>query len=135
MKKTFEVHFRSRFFFVAVLGGLAFTILSCSSSGSADRDEWSPRYVQVKYRSDPVDVAAPYFKPLRDRNSSFVNAAWYDSDNRYMVIVLNGVAYHYCGLGSEVWSAFSTAPSRGVYYTQAIRGRFDCRVYQAPNYP
>jgi hypothetical protein len=120
---------------VLVVAAFSFISPSCGVSESNHSDDWTPNYVDVKYRVDDVDVAAPQFEPLENLGGSFVDAAWYDAENSYMVIMLNGVAYHYCGLDSEIWIALSTATSRGGYFNQEIKGRFDCRVYPVPDYP
>ena len=96
---------------------------------------WIPNLVTVKYRPDQVDVAAPYFEWIGPIKSSLVDSAWYDETNQYMVIVLNGTAYHYCALDAGTWRRFSVAPSLGSFYQKHIRGRFDCRLIPVPTYP
>lgn len=107
-----------------------FLLIGCGSSNG-----WEPKYIIVKYRSDPVDIAAPYFEELSPRFSSLVDNAWYDSSNDYMVIVLKGVAYHYCNMGEATWEALNRASSRGSFYVGEIRGNFDCRLAPVPSYP
>ena len=105
--------------------------------GGTTRTEttWVPNFVTVKYRPDQVDVAAPNFEWIGRITSSVVDSAWYDEINQYMVIVLNGIAYHYCALDVGIWRQFSEAPSLGSFYRRYIRGRFDCRLFPVPTYP
>jgi len=93
-----------------------------------------PLWVTVKYRGTPVDVADPRFVNLGFTDSSLVDAAFYDAANRYMIAVLNGTAYHYCGVPPGVWSGFASAGSLGTYYRSRIKGGFDCRTGFVPGY-
>jgi len=93
-----------------------------------------PVWVDVKYRATPVDVADPRFTALTRTDSSLVDAAFYDAGNEYMVIVLNGTAYHYCDLPEKDWNAFINADSLGRFYRSAIKGKFDCRNRSVPQY-
>ena len=96
---------------------------------------WEPRLIDVEYRDDPVDVAAPWFESIGNRESSVVDAAWYDSTRQYLVIVLKGAAYHYCNLDRQTWTSFVDADSLGRFYTSVIRDDFDCREGIVPLYP
>jgi len=96
---------------------------------------WVPNFVAVKYRPDRVDVAAPNFEWIGPIKSLVVDSAWYDEINQYMVIVLNGTAYHYCAFDAGTWRQFSIAPSLGSFYNKHIRERFDCRLFPVPSYP
>ena len=94
----------------------------------------TPLWVTVKYRSDPVDVADPRFVYLDGGSSSVVDFAFYDADNEYMVISLNGTAYHYCGTPGDVWNEFTAAESLGSFYNTRVKGQFDCRSGFVPQY-
>jgi hypothetical protein len=96
---------------------------------------WKPLLIDVEYRDDPVDVAAPWFESLGYRESSVVDAAWYDAARQYLVIVLKGRAYHYCDLDRQTWTSFVDANSLGRFYTSVIRDNFDCRESEIPKYP
>lgn len=96
---------------------------------------WVPNLVTIKYRPDQVDVAAPNFEWIGQIESSIVDSAWYDTLNQYLVIVLAGSAYHYCGFDLRTWNLFSEAPSLGGFYHRNIKGRFDCRHFTVPSYP
>jgi hypothetical protein len=94
----------------------------------------TPVWLTVKYRSDLVDVADPRFAYLDGGSSSLVDAAFYDASNVYMIISLNGTAYHYCGMPDGVWGEFTAAESLGSFYKEQIKGRFDCRSGVVPEY-
>lgn len=91
-------------------------------------------YVVVKYRNTPVDINHQRWEKLNTSKSSFVNGAWYDSQNKYMIINLSGTNYHYCGLSSSTWSSFKSASSFGTYFNSYIKGKYDCRVNPVPGY-
>ncbi len=92
------------------------------------------QWLNIKYRPTPVDVDKPYFEYLDTSGSSFVRGAWYDKAKQYMIITLQSTNYHYCGLDEATWKAFREASSFGTFYNQAIKGRFDCRIYPVPDY-
>ena len=102
---------------------------------TSTNEKWVPELIRVKYRPDPVDIAAPWFEALQNPISSVVDAAWYDEGNLYLVIVLDGVAYHHCSLDFPTWSKFGLAESLGRFYTGVIRNKFDCAESEIPNYP
>jgi hypothetical protein len=87
--------------------------------------------VCVKYGSC-LDLAP--FNCTNTPQSSFVRRVCYDPNNSYMLIQLNTVWYHYCGIDSATVSQLLSAPSVGHYYNQAIKGRFDCRLTPPPQY-
>lgn len=94
----------------------------------------TPVWFAVQYRSGPVDVAHPRFAYLDGGSSSIVDAAFYDAVNAYMVISLNGTAYHYCGIPETIWARFTTANSLGGFYNAEVKGHFDCRLGGVPEY-
>ena len=94
----------------------------------------TPLWLTVKYRSNPVDVADPRFAYLDGGSSSLVDFAFYDASNEYMIVSLNGTAYHYCGMPDGAWSQFTAASSLGSFYEDRIKGRFDCRTGVVPQY-
>ncbi len=91
-------------------------------------------YINIKYRDDAVDIGDPRFEYLNTSKSSFVRGAWYDDDNKYMVINLKGTNYHYCGLPVSTWSSFKKADSFGTYYNKYIYKNYDCRYNYIPAY-
>ncbi len=90
--------------------------------------------ISVKYRHSPVDIDNGYFKCINTSKSSLVRGACYDKNNKYMIISLRGTNYHYCGLDSQTWNSFKHASSFGRYFSQYIKGRFDCRRGYVPPY-
>ena len=115
---------------------LLILLIGCAgATGESAQEKWTPRYVSIKYRADPVDIGAPYFEALDRSDSSVVNDAWFDESNQYLVINLQGTAYHYCGLPNAIWNALKAAESMGSYFQDQIKGNFDCRVLPVPEYP
>lgn len=88
--------------------------------------------VTVKYRGE-VDLA-PFRCTTIDR-SSFVGRVCYDRAHEYMLIQLNGVYYHYCGIDAGTVSDLLAASSVGGFYNVRVKGRFDCRISPPPSYP
>ena len=93
----------------------------------------SSEFVKVKYRDDKVNISASNFEPL-NKSDSTVKGAWYDSGNKYMVIKLGGIYYHYCGMPSDTWSSLKIASTPYDFYQEDIKGNFDCRVNPVPQY-
>ena len=93
----------------------------------------SSGYVKIKYRDDKVNISASNFEPL-NKSDSTVKGAWYDGNNEYMVIKLNGTYYHYCGMPNSAWRDFSSASSLYSEYQSDIKGNFDCRENTVPRY-
>ena len=110
---------------------LALILSSLQVSASAAQQQ---HLIAVKYRSTPVDVAHPRFQYLDTSRSSFVNGAWYDEANGYMIIGLNATYYHYCRMPRSAWDAFRSADSFGRHYNAFIKGRYDCRLGGIPSY-
>jgi hypothetical protein len=87
--------------------------------------------VIVKYRG-PVDL-----KPFQCNSvarSSLVNRVCYDRPERYMLVSVNGIYYHYCEIDPNTVSRFLAADSMGRFFNANIKGRFDCRVLRVPAY-
>lgn len=99
-----------------------------------EEEQKNQNYVDIKYRDDDVDIADKKFEALDTSKSSFVRGAWYDDGNDYMVINLNGVYYHYCGMPDSTWLNFKKADSFGGHYKKYIKGNYDCRENYVPNY-
>ncbi len=63
----------------------------------------------------------------RAMDSSLIRGARYWPDHRALELSLSsGRRYLYLGVPAEVAEGFVKAPSKGSYFNQAIRGRFDC---------
>lgn len=94
----------------------------------------NPRYVDVKYRDDPVEIKTDNWESIDTSRSSFIRNARYDKDQQYMIIDLDGTNYHYCGLPGYIWESFKDSSSLGSYYNEHIRGNYDCRTNSPPSY-
>lgn len=94
----------------------------------------SANFLAVKYRNDPVDVGSQLFDSLDTSKSSWIENAWYDTKNEYMIINLSGTNYHYCGLPSHIWLSFKEADSFGSYFNSNIKEKYDCRTGTVPVY-
>jgi hypothetical protein len=84
----------------------------------------SAETVQVKYRG-PVDVSR---FDCQSGASSVVWRTCYDAKNRYLLVNLKGVYYHYCGIPAGVVAAWRGSDSLGRYFGANVKGQFDCRV-------
>jgi hypothetical protein len=91
-------------------------------------------FINVKYRQEEVDTKDSRWEYLDTAGSSFIEGAWYDEVEEYMIINLSGTNYHYCGLPVPVWEKFKEASSFGSDYNRYIRGNYDCREGGIPSY-
>src|SRR5262245_23950010 len=79
------------------------------------------------------------FKCENIQRSSFIRRVCYVEVERYMIINLSNVYYHYCDIGPETVAALMQAPSMGAYFNEKIRGTpkrygpFDCRDHRIPD--
>ncbi len=96
-----------------------------------DQKENRADMVYVKYRGE-VDLK--FFSCTDVVRSSFIRRVCYDRDNEYMLISLNGTFYHYCEIDAGTVSSLLNAPSMGSFYNRSIKGQFDCRLHQVPEY-
>lgn len=87
--------------------------------------------VFVKYRG-PVDLT-PFRCEWVDR-SAVVKRLCYDAREKYVVVNLTGVYYHYCEVPAVVVTNWRAAESMGRFYNQKVKGNFDCRVFRVPPY-
>lgn len=99
-------------------------LVALSSSASAE-------CIAVKYRDGCVQDR--YFA-CSITESSLVKRVCYDRSEKYMVIKLQAVDYHYCGIDADTVGELLTAPSKGKFYNERIKGRFDCRTGTVPTY-
>jgi hypothetical protein len=59
--------------------------------------------------------------------SSELRAAGYDPDEHLLEIEFNnGGVYHYFGVPLDEYSGLMAAPSKGQYFNQRIRNKYDC---------
>ncbi len=91
-------------------------------------------YISVRYRDGLVDVNHPRWQYQDTSKSSWIRGGWYDSESQYMIINLQGVNYHYCGMPKSVWESFRISSSFGTYYNNYIKGKYDCRLNSVPRY-
>lgn len=80
--------------------------------------------VNVKYQG-LVDLE-PF--TCTDTVSSFVHRICYQSEQNYLVVLLDQTYYHYCRIPSQVVSQWLNADSKGRFYNGSIKGNFDCRL-------
>jgi hypothetical protein len=51
----------------------------------------------------------------------------YEPDSqRLLVVFVSGRTYAYEGVPADIFAALQTAPSRGTYFNEWIRDRYDC---------
>jgi hypothetical protein len=91
-------------------------------------------YVAVQYRKDSVNLDSSYFEYLNTSKSSFIEGAWYDKSNSYLIMNINGKYYHYCETPKSIWAELQKASSFGSYYNANIKGNYDCREHSVPSY-
>ena len=93
--------------------------------------EASAETIFVKYRG-LVDLAP--FSCQTVTRSSLIRRVCYDSREKYMIINLQGIYYHYCEIDSGTVNQLLGAESMGRFYIAVIKGRFDCRTGRVPTY-
>ncbi len=93
----------------------------------------SSQLIDIKYRDSQVDVGQERFSHLSS-NDDTLKEAWYDSSNEYLIINLGGTNYHYCEAPDKIWSELKSSNSHYRYYTNNIRGDYDCRYNYMPTY-
>ena len=118
-----------------VLFGVVITLWGCSNQSELPTEQTEKsvvesnivksNFVNIKYRDTAVDIAA--FETFDTSKSSLVRGAWYDSDNKYMVVKLNNTYYQYCEFPKSSWSSFKKASSFGTYFNKNIKGNYDCK--------
>jgi hypothetical protein len=60
-------------------------------------------------------------------SSSAINAIGYDPATKRMKIqFVEGHTYDFCGVPESIFSGLLRAPSKGTYYTDHVRGRYQC---------
>jgi hypothetical protein len=104
------------------------TLLSLMFVGAAASTGALAETVSVKYQG-PVDLESFTCTGIV---SSFVHRICYQPEQRYLVVLLNQVYYHYCRIPSQVVSQWLNAYSKGRFYNGSIKGNFDCRLGGIP---
>ncbi|NLG05537.1 MAG: KTSC domain-containing protein [Clostridia bacterium] len=121
IKRNIRWHY---LFHVALALALCLTVLVTDGCGNEECNQ--SNYVDVKYSDSSVNLEDSRFEYLSTAGSSFINGAWYDSAEEYMVIELSGTYYHYCGMPESIWKEFKKAGSFGTYYNDWIKGKYGC---------
>ena len=120
----------NKLFQIIVLVLLILTATGCSL-GTNNKNT---KYIKVEYRDSEIDINHERWDYLDTIKSSWINGAWYDKDNKYMIINLEGSYYNYCGVSNSVWDRFTEADSFGTDYNRYIKGNYDCRYNYMPEY-
>ena len=94
----------------------------------------SEKFVNVKYRDSSINIGASYFDEANITSTDLVEGAWYDEENKYMVIDLNGIYYHYCDIPANAWEGLERSNDPKDYYVDRIKGHYDCRLGDVPIY-
>lgn len=87
--------------------------------------------VYVKARGE-VDLAP--FRCDTFSRSPNVNRICYDDKEKYVLVSVKGIWYHYCDVPPATVSAWKKSSSKGRYYNDSVRANFDCSVTSAPAY-
>ncbi len=87
--------------------------------------------VYVKFRGE-VDLA-PFRCESISRGAN-VKRICYDERERYVLVSLKGIWYHFCGVPASEVSAWKKASSPGRYYNDYVREKFNCQATPAPMY-
>jgi hypothetical protein len=60
---------------------------------------------------------------------------YYDPKQRYMIVNLWGIYYHYCWINWNWRTYFKESSNVYDYYEKYIRWKYDCRQWKVPDYP
>ena len=99
-----------------------------------DTQESSDTLVAVRYRDDLVDLSHNRFDVFIPEDQTLVNGLWYDKANKYLIISLNGVYYHYCDLSEDVLLDLKTTVDIAEFYKNEIYETHDCHLGNIPRY-
>jgi len=108
----------------ALAPAVGFVLLLAAGGAMAER-------VYVKARGE-VQLAP--FKCETVARSANVKRICYDEPRQYLLVSLNGVWYHFCGVTPSTVSAWKQASSKGRYYNDNVRSNFDCTDVPPPSY-
>ena len=95
-----------------LLLGLAITISTLANAES----------VNVKYIGS-VDLNGYNCQGI---NSSFVHRMCYSKVQEAVVVLLGANYYKYCGVSERVINGWLSASSKGKFFNNKIKGRFNC---------
>jgi hypothetical protein len=91
-------------------------LLTASSVALAER-------VFVKARGE-VNLAP--FRCTTFANSENVKRLCYDEHEKYALVSIRGVWYHYCNVPPKFVSEWQRARSKGQFYNENVTNRFEC---------
>jgi hypothetical protein len=103
---------------------LAVALVCAAGAASAER-------VYVKARGE-LDLA-PFACESVSRSVN-VKRICYDEREKYVLVSLKGIWYHFCGVPPATVSAWKKSSSKGRYYNDTIRSNFECSETSAPAY-
>lgn len=83
-----------------------------------------------------VEVDNEHFTDLQEKMkpSSQISRMFYDVDNQYLLIALNGIFHHYCSIPQNVIDTWLASDSLIEYYQSDIKGNYDCNTNPPPDY-
>ena len=103
-----------------------------NSTSSYTSSSTNENLISIKYRNDLVDVSS--FQSLNTSSSSFIEKAYYDSSNKYLILNLSWTNYHWCNVPQYIWTDFKSADSYWEYYNKYIRWEYECVSWNIPKY-
>ena len=103
------------------------TSTSYSNSNSSNGN-----LITIKYRTDPVDISS--FQKHDTSDSSFIEKAYYDPSNKYLILKLSWIYYHWCNVPKYIWDDFKSADSYWEYYNEYLRWEYECVSWNTPSY-
>ncbi len=95
---------------------IASALLATAATAQAER-------VFVKSRGE-LNLA-PFHCDAYSRSEN-VKRLCYDESNRYLLVSIKGIWYHYCTVPPATVGEFKRASSKGRYFNENVSGRFDC---------
>lgn len=105
---------------------VAAAALLLAAAGPADAER-----VYVKARGE-IDLAP--FRCEAVPRSPNVKRICYDEAQLYVLVSLNGVWYHYCGVPPSTIAAWRKSSAKGRFYNDSVRGNFECTGASMPMY-
>jgi uncharacterized membrane protein len=91
-------------------------------------------FIEIENRNTSVVYTSSVFEELGRIDSSFIDQALYDNDEKYLIIDLGDFNYQYCDVSKRTWNDFKNAKSLGSFYNKNIKGTFSCLPGQEPVY-
>ena len=80
-----------------------------------------------------IDLDA--FACTKISTSTILKRVCYDEENKYLLIEIGDIFYHYCEVPNQIVLALVRAPSVASYYNSKIRsGPYNCKSKRMPVY-